>query len=119
MVHQRESRQQELERLQKEAVQLQNDADRAEQKWQHTHSQWQALMQPLQQAWEVLAFAEGDDAEAFLSQLDNQVATWNEQQQQQQRLQAACVLLEKDIEHTQTQWLLRLNVLPHAQRMKM
>ena len=104
MQHQRESRQQELERLQKEAVQLQSDADRAEQKWQHTHSQWQALMQPLQQAWEVLAYATGDDAEAFLNQLDGQVATWNEQQQQQQRLQAACVLLEKDIEHTQTQW---------------
>ena len=104
MQQQRELRQQEHERLQKEAVNLHSDFERTEQKWQHTASQWQALMQPLQQAWEVLAFAEGDDAEAFLSQLDNQVATWNEQQQQQQRLQAACVLLEKDIEHTQTQW---------------
>ena len=102
-LQQRDLRQQELERLQKEAGQLQNDADRAEQKWQHTHSQWQALMQPLQQAWEVLAYAAGDDAEAFLNQLDGQVATWNEQQLQQQRLQAACVLLEKDIEHTRTQ----------------
>ena len=90
--------------MQKEAVNLHSYFERTEQKWQHTASQWQALMQPLQQAWEVLAFAEGDDAEAFLSQLDNQVATWNEQQQQHPRLQAACVLLEKDIEHTQTQW---------------
>ena len=102
-LQQRDLRQQELERLQKEAGQLQNDADRAEQKWQHTHSQWQALMQPLQQAWEVLAYAADDDAEAFLNQLDGLVATWNEQQLQQQRLQAACVLLEKDIEHTRTQ----------------
>ena len=102
-LQQRDLRQQELERLQKEAEQLQNDADRAEHKWQHTHSQWQALMQPLQQAWEVLAYAAGDDAEAFLNQLDGQVAAWNEQQLQQQRLQAACVLLEKDIEHTRTQ----------------
>ena len=102
-LQQRDLRQQELERLQKEAVQLQNDADRAEHKWQHTHNQWQALMQPLQQAWEVLAYAAGDDAEVFLNQLDGQVAAWNEQQLQQQRLQAACVLLEKDIEHTRTQ----------------
>ena len=102
-LQQRDLRQQELERLQNEAVQLQNDFNRAEQKWQQTHSQWQDLMQPLQQAWEVLAYATGDDAEAFLNQLDGQVATWNEQQLQQQRLQAACVLLEKDIEHTRTQ----------------
>ena len=102
-LQQRDLRQQELERLQNEAVQLQNDFNRAEQKWQQTHSQWQDLMQPLQQAWEVLAYATGDDAEAFLNQLDGQVATWNEQQLQQQRLQAACVLLEKDIQHTRTQ----------------